>query len=213
MVQMPAVNTPQFDWIKSNMPRHPQPVPPIFQPEVAADAIVWAAHHKRRELYVGSSSVEAIVGTKIAPGLLDVYLAKSAYSGQQTDELADQNQPNNLWSPVPGDYGAHGSFDDRAQDYSAQLWATKNQDWLTLAVGAGVACLALGAYIGSQPHPKSADEDEITKAEIHSETARRLHQDLNRSSQQERMSLLMRLARWGWKSLNKTDSQSRSNLL
>jgi len=96
MVQMPGVNTPQFGWIKSTMPNKAQPVPPIFQPEIAADAIVWAAHHDRRELYVGGSTIEAILGNKIAPGLLDRYMAKICYSGQQTDEPRDPNRLNNL---------------------------------------------------------------------------------------------------------------------
>ena len=204
MVQMPAVNTPQFDWIKSNMPHKAQPVPPIFQPEVAAEAIFWAAHHKRRELYVGGSTVEAILGTKVAPGLLDRYLATSAYSGQQTDALEDKNRPSNLWETLPGDHGAHGRFDNRAQDSSAQLWATQNQDMLALALGAGVACIAVGAYLGYQAQPQRAviegDEDEITESEIQSEAARQLNQTVNRGSK-ERLPLLVGLARGAWKAL------------
>ncbi len=206
MVQMPAVNTPQFDWIKGNMPHKAQPVPPIFQPEVAAEAIYWAAHHKRRELYVGGPTVEAILGTKIAPGLLDRYLATSGYSGQQTEELEDKNRPNNLWEPLPGDHGAHGSFDNRAQDSSVQLWATQNQDMLALALGAGVACIAVGAYLGSQAQPQQSaatedDEDKITEAEIRSEAGRQLNQTMNRSSKQDRLSLLAGLGRVAWKAL------------
>ena len=204
MVQMPAVNTPQFDWIKSNMPHKAQPVPPIFQPEVAAEAIFWAAHHKRRELYVGGSTVEAILGTKVAPGLLDRYLATSAYGGQQTDALEDKNRPSNLWEPLPGDHGAHGRFDDRAQDSSAQLWATQNQDMLALALGAGVACIAVGAYLGYQAQPQRAvtedDEDEITESEIQSEAARQLNQTMNPGSK-DRLPLLVGLARGAWKAL------------
>jgi len=118
MVQMPALNTPQFRWVKSRLPHKAQPVPPIFQPEVAARAIHYAAHHDRRELYVGMPTIEAIVGNKVAPGLLDHYLARTGYESQQTDEPADPNRPNNLWEPVPGDHGAHGVFDDRASDHS-----------------------------------------------------------------------------------------------
>lgn len=151
MVQMPAVNTPQFGWIKTSMPHQPQPVPPIFQPEVAAEAIVWSAHHKRRELYVGGSTVEAILGTKIAPGLLDLYLAKSGYNGQQTDQSIAPDRTNNLWEPVPnGNYNAHGQFDAQAQDSSLELWAAKNQDWIMLAVGAGVAGIAIWAWLNHQ---------------------------------------------------------------
>ncbi|MDF5732629.1 MAG: SDR family oxidoreductase [Rhizonema sp. PD38] len=104
MVQMPAVNTPQFDWIKNNMPHKSQPVPPIFQPEVAAEAIVWAATHRRRELYVGLPTVEAILGNKVAPGLLDRYLGQTGYKSQQTDEPENHNLPSNLWESLPGDH-------------------------------------------------------------------------------------------------------------
>ena len=115
MVQMPALNTPQFGWVKSRLPRRPQPVPPIFQPEVAAEAIVWAADHDRRELYVGWPTVKAIVGDKVAPGLLDHYLARHGVERQMTDEPEDPDRPDNLWEPVPGDHGAHGRFDHLAR--------------------------------------------------------------------------------------------------
>jgi short-subunit dehydrogenase len=110
MLQMPALNTPQFDWVKSRLPRKAQPVPPIFQPEVAAEAIYFAAHNPRREFYVGLPSVEAIVANKIAPGLLDHYLARTGYHSQQHDGAEDPNRPDNLWQPVPGDHGAHGAL-------------------------------------------------------------------------------------------------------
>src|SRR5215467_14020934 len=145
MVQMPALNTPQFGWVKSRLPHKAQPVPPIFQPEVAARAIHYAAHHGRREMYVGMPTV-AIVGAKVAPGLLDHYLARTGYESQQTDEPADANRPNNLWEPVPGDHGAHGVFDDRASDHSLQLWADTHRGLLALAglglVGAAYAVLS-----------------------------------------------------------------------
>ncbi|HKA54981.1 MAG TPA: SDR family oxidoreductase, partial [Candidatus Binatia bacterium] len=141
MVQMPALNTPQFRWVKSRLPHKAQPVPPIFQPEVAAVAIYWAAHHNRRELYVGWPTVKAIVGNKIVPGLADWYLARTGYEAQQTNEPADPNRPHNLWEPVPGDHGAHGVFDRRATPRSAQLWATTHRGWLALA-GVGLAGLA-----------------------------------------------------------------------
>jgi NAD(P)-dependent dehydrogenase (short-subunit alcohol dehydrogenase family) len=136
MVQLPALNTPQFSWVKSRLPREPQPVPPIFQPEVAARAIYWAAHERRRELYVGWPTVKAIVGNKAAPGLADWYLARMGYDAQQTDEPVAPGRRDNLWEPVPGDHGAHGSFDERSKDASAQLWATTHRGLFALA-GAG----------------------------------------------------------------------------
>jgi hypothetical protein len=126
------------------MPYHPQPVPPIFQPEVAADAIFWAAHHRRREVYVGTSSVLTILGNKVAPWLADRYLARTAYSSQQTGKPMDTERPGNLFEPVSGDRGAHGSFDGQSHASSPQLWATKNRRWLELAgVAAGAALVRL----------------------------------------------------------------------
>ncbi len=133
MVQMPALNTPQFSWVKSRLPRKPQPVPPIFQPEVAAEAIVWAAHHDRAELYVGWPTVKAIVGNKIAPRFADWYLARMGYDAQQTKEPVPPARKDNLWETVPGDHGTHGKFDARSSDCSAQFWMTKNRAWLVLA--------------------------------------------------------------------------------
>jgi NAD(P)-dependent dehydrogenase (short-subunit alcohol dehydrogenase family) len=144
MVQLPAVNTPQFDWVKSRLPCKAQPVPPIYQPEVAAEAILWAAEHTPRELDVCGSTVVSIWGDKFAPGIGDRYLAKTGYDSQQTDEPEDPNRPYNLWEPVPGDHGAHGRFDDRAHDTSAQLWARMHATWLLAGVsvaGAGLAAL------------------------------------------------------------------------
>ncbi len=147
MVQMPALNTPQFSWVKSRLPRKAQPVPPIFQPEVAAEAIVWAAHHDRRSLMVGWPTVEAIVGNKIAPGLLDAYLARPGFDAQMTGEPEDPGRPDNLWEPVDAghDRGAHGTFDRRSSATSWQLWANMHRGWLALAGGglAGLACVAL----------------------------------------------------------------------
>src|SRR5213596_2438435 len=120
MVQLPALNTPQFGWVKSRLPRKAQPVPPIFQPEVAAEAIYFAAHNPRREFYVGAPSVKAIVANKIAPGLLDRYLARTGYDSQQYDGPEDPNRPDNLWRPVSGDHGAHGAFDAPARECSPQ---------------------------------------------------------------------------------------------
>src|ERR1041384_4039099 len=135
MVQMPALNTPQFGWVKSRLPRNAQPVPPIFQPEVAARAIVWAADHDRLEVYVGWPTVKAIVGNKIVPDVADHYLARTGYDAQQTDGARDSRHRDNLWEPVDSDrdYGAHGAFDARATDHSYQLWATTHRGWLGLA--------------------------------------------------------------------------------
>jgi NAD(P)-dependent dehydrogenase (short-subunit alcohol dehydrogenase family) len=130
MVQMPALNTPQFTWSKSRMPRRAQPVPPIYQPEVAADAIVWAAQHYRREWCVGGSTAVVITGNKMAPGFGDWYLAQQGYGAQQHDGHEDPNRPNNLYEPVDDDrdFGAHGEFDDRAHAHSCQLWADQRRD-------------------------------------------------------------------------------------
>ena len=145
MVQLPAMNTPQFSWVKSRLPNKPQPVPPIYQPEVGAEAILFAAHHDRREMYVGYPTVEAIVGDKIAPGFADKYLAKNGYDAQQTSEPVEPDRRDNLWEPVPGDHGAHGEFDERASASSPQLWANVNRNWLAIA-GAGLAGLAAGFF-------------------------------------------------------------------
>jgi short-subunit dehydrogenase len=143
LVHLPAVNTPQFDWVKSRLPNRAQPVPPIFQPEVAAKAIYWAAHHRRRELMVGWPTVKAVLADKAVPGLADRRLARTGYSAQQTDEPAAPNRPNNLWAPVPGDHGAHGRFDERAHRRSLQLWASTHRGWLAGGL-AGTALLAGG---------------------------------------------------------------------
>jgi NAD(P)-dependent dehydrogenase (short-subunit alcohol dehydrogenase family) len=138
MLQMPALNTPQFGWVKSRLPRKAQPVPPIFQPEVAAEAIYFAAHNPRREFYVGMRSVKAIVANKIAPGFLDHFLARTGYDSQQYDGPEDRNRPDNLWQPVPGDHGTHGAFDARARSWSPQLWTSEHRTLISLAA------LALG---------------------------------------------------------------------
>ena len=140
MVQMPALNTPQFGWVRSRLPRKPQPVPPIFQPEVAAEAIVWAAQHRRNELWVGWPAVKAIWGNKFIPRELDYYLARTGYDSQQTDEPVDQDRKDNLWEPLPGDHGAHGSFDNRAHRRSYQWWANTHRGGLALA-GTALAML------------------------------------------------------------------------
>ena len=143
MVQLPAMNTPQFSWVKSRLPRKPQPVPPIYQPELAAEAIIYAAYQNRREMEVGMSTVLAVEGNKVFPGLMDRYLARTNYEAQQTDQPVEADRRDNLWTPVPGDHGAHGTFDDRAGNSSPQLWANMNRRWLALAGGA-LAGLMLG---------------------------------------------------------------------
>jgi len=144
VVELPAMNTPQFEWVKSRLPRSPQPVPPIFQPEVAARALYWSAHHRRREVDIGSPTVEAIIANKFFPGYLDRYLASHGYDAQQTDEPADRQRPNNLWNPLPQDFGAHGRFDERARSRSVQAWITTHRSWLAMGLGvaAGVAGIA-----------------------------------------------------------------------
>ena len=117
MVQLPAVNTPQFTWARGKLPRTPQPVPPIFQPEVAADAIVWAAHNPQREVMVGGPTVKAIIGNAIAPSFADRYLARNAFGAQQTNEPANGSRPDNLFTPVDGTQAAHGPFDDQAKSH------------------------------------------------------------------------------------------------
>jgi NAD(P)-dependent dehydrogenase (short-subunit alcohol dehydrogenase family) len=146
MVQLPAMNTPQFSWVKSRLPRKPQPVPPIYQPEIGADAVLFAAHNDRREMYVGYPTVEAIIGDKIAPGFADWYLARNGYDAQQTNEPVEPDRRDNLWESVPGDHGAHGTFGDRAIMSSPQLWISKHRKWLALA-GAGLTGFTIGAFL------------------------------------------------------------------
>jgi short-subunit dehydrogenase len=149
VVNMPAMNTPQFDWVLTRLPRKPQPVPPIFQPEVGARAVYWAAHHAPRELLVGWPTVEAVWGNKFIPGLLDHYLAATGYQAQQYDGPPPPDRKNNLWSPVPGPYGAHGDFDARSLDSSPEVWLATNRNWLMVALAsvAGVAYAALRGWL------------------------------------------------------------------
>ncbi len=139
MVQMPAMNTRQFDWVKSRLPRHPQPVPPIYQPEVAAAMVYHAAHHYRREWFVGFSTVKAIQGNKLFPGYGDYYLARMGYGAQQYDGKTNPDRPNNLDRPLDEDrdWGARGDFDARSTDFSLQCWLDRNPDWVGV-VGAGL---------------------------------------------------------------------------
>jgi NAD(P)-dependent dehydrogenase (short-subunit alcohol dehydrogenase family) len=141
MVQLAGFNTPQFQWGRVHIPKHPQPLPPYFQPEVAARGIAWAARHpRRRELWVGYPAVKAIVGERLAPWLGDRILAKEAYEGQMTDRAIASDRPDNLYEPAEGDYGTHGPFDEGARTRSAQLWAATHRT-ATLGIGAAVAVL------------------------------------------------------------------------
>jgi NAD(P)-dependent dehydrogenase (short-subunit alcohol dehydrogenase family) len=149
MVQLPAVNTPQFSWLRSRLRRHAQPVPPIFQPEVAAAAVVYAADHpRRREYWVGGSTVATLVANAVAPGILDRYLARTGFQSQQTDQPHDPTQPGNLWRPaddrVGHDYGAHGEFDEQAKTRSWQLWASQHHGLLAGTTGAALVLGLIG---------------------------------------------------------------------
>ena len=139
MVHLPAVNTPQFRWLRSRMPRKPQPFGTIYQPEVAAAAIVWASEYPRRELNVGGGTTRAIIANSFAPGALDHYLARVGYDGQLGDEPEEPGRADNLFDPLPGDAGAHGAFDELATSHSPHLWTNTHRG----AVGAVVALLAL----------------------------------------------------------------------
>lgn len=146
MVQMPAVNTPQFSWVLSRLPKHAQPVPPIYEPEVAARAVVFAADHpRRREYWVGGSTVATLAANAVVPAILDRYLAKTGFSSQQTEQDRDPDQPANLFAPADGpggkDFGAHGAFDGRATATSAQQWVAQHLKPL----GVGAAALVVGA--------------------------------------------------------------------
>jgi len=145
MIQLPAVNTPQFSWVKSRLPDKAQPVPPIYQPEIIAGAVTYVADHYRREMYLGYSTIKAIWGNRIAPWYADSYLARTGYKSQQTGQKADPNRPNNLWHPVDDkeDHGAHGSFDNKAIEWSPQVWADKNIGLLALV---GVAFVSLFTF-------------------------------------------------------------------
>ncbi len=147
MVQMPAVNTPQFSWVLSRLPRQAQPVPPIYQPEVAARGVLYAADHPhRREYWVGASTMATLAANAIAPSLLDRYLGKTGIGSQQTDQPHDPEAPVNLWEPADGDsgkdYGAHGIFDDQARQGDLQLWASHHHGLVGAAAAGLVAAVA-----------------------------------------------------------------------
>ena len=145
MVQLPGHNTPQFSQVKTTLPRHPQPVPPIFQPELAADAIVWASEHRRREVWVGGSTYKVILGGFLAPAGADRYLARTNYDGQQTDLPIEPDRPDYLYRHVPGDPGAHGIFDADARERSLAWAVSRHRRAVTLMGAAAALAAALGA--------------------------------------------------------------------
>jgi NAD(P)-dependent dehydrogenase (short-subunit alcohol dehydrogenase family) len=146
MVQLPGLNTPQFGWVRNRLPKHARPVAPVFQPEVAADGIVWAAEHDRRELWIGGSTAMTIVGNALAPGLADRYLGRKVVQGQQVQDKPDpSDRPDYLFEPLPDDRGAHGIFDGEAKARSLQLELTKRRRPLLLAGGLAVAGALAGA--------------------------------------------------------------------
>ncbi len=144
LVHLPAVNTPQHTWSKSRMPRKAQPVPPIFQPELAAEAIYHAAYHYRREWTLAMITDLVLAGNALAPGVGDWYMARTGYESQMTDEPEDPDRPHNLWNPLPGDYGAHGRFRAKARSWSVQWWLTRHRwaVWLVAALLVGLGIMA-----------------------------------------------------------------------
>jgi NAD(P)-dependent dehydrogenase (short-subunit alcohol dehydrogenase family) len=144
MVNLPAMNTPQFEWVRSRLSRHPRPVPPIYQPEIAAKAVMWAADHPRRQLNVAGVTSATIWANKLFPALIDRYLSRTNYEAQQTDYPPEPNRKDNLFEPVPGDLGPHGRFDEQAKTTSVQLWLNTHR---LLAGGVGAAAAVLGAIV------------------------------------------------------------------
>jgi NAD(P)-dependent dehydrogenase (short-subunit alcohol dehydrogenase family) len=157
VVNMPALNTPQFSWCKSRMPRKAQPVPPIFQPEVGAEAVYWAAHQTHREVFVGWPTVQAIWGQRFVPGFLDHYLAWMAWDGQMYDGAQDPNRPIDLYEPVPGHQGAHGDFDSRARASSWEVALTTRASWVATA---GSALMGLAVRALAKP-ARSRSNDQL----------------------------------------------------
>lgn len=157
VVQLPAVNTPQFEWARNKLPHRAQPLPPIFEPEVIAEAIHYAARHPRREYWLGFPAVKAILAQKLAPGIADHILADQGYSGQMTDEPRLAGRPDNLFESVSGDYGARGRFSNRATDNSPTIWASEHRDALLAVAGfvalGAVAATALRLLAARDPLP------------------------------------------------------------
>jgi hypothetical protein len=146
MVQLPGLNTPQFNWCQCKLPNHPMPVPPIFQPEVAARTIYYAAHHRRREIYCGGSTVKVIVGTKLSPSAGDFYLARTGIDSQQMQDVpVTPERPSNLFEPVGREAATHGRFDSEAKGRSLQAWAATHRPLVAGALGAVVAAAGAAA--------------------------------------------------------------------
>ncbi len=143
VVHLPAMNTPQFSWGRTRLPRHPQPVPPIFEPEVAAEAIYYAAHHRRREIFVGGPTIKAVYGQDVVPGFADWYLGRTAVNGQQTNEPVRPDRPDNLFEPVPGAYAAHGDFTGKAKSFSLQNWINLRRVPVGIAAAAAATAVVL----------------------------------------------------------------------
>jgi NAD(P)-dependent dehydrogenase (short-subunit alcohol dehydrogenase family) len=152
MVQMPAVNTPQFSWVLSRLPRHAQPVAPIYEPELVARSVMYAADHpQRREYWVGTSTMLTLAANAVAPGLLDRYLGRTGFDSQQTSQPQDPDAPVNLWEPADGrgghDFGAHGVFDSQAVNRDPQLWASKHHGVLGAAVAATAGLVGAASWL------------------------------------------------------------------
>jgi NADP-dependent 3-hydroxy acid dehydrogenase YdfG len=156
VVNLPAVNTPQFSWVKSRLPRQPQPVPPIYQPEVIARAVRFISKHPRKKIDVAMSAIIAVNAEKIAPAFADWYLSKNGYKSQQTDEPVSPDRKDNLWSALPGDAGAHGSFDSKARSFSLSLWL--NMYRAPLTIGGGFALAFLAGFLGEKARSTSTLE-------------------------------------------------------
>lgn len=148
MVQLPAMNTTQFKFVKTRLPFKPRPMGTIYQPEIAAEVIEFASRNPRREYYVGWPTVKAIVGNKIAPWYADWVLSRNGYQGQMTDEPEDPERKHNLWQPLPGDHGAHGTFDQKARDFSAVTWASLHKG----AVAASLLVVAGALFLVNRLH-------------------------------------------------------------
>lgn len=152
MLQLPAVNTPQFTWGRNKMPRKAQPVPPIYQPELIGQAAYWAAHHRKRQMYLGGSTAIVINANKVVPGLGDRYLALTGYRSQMRDEPREPNKPDNLFTPVDEnkDYGAHGAFDDRAISHSYEMWTSEHLPLVLAGLAAGLGAMGVGLALVSR---------------------------------------------------------------
>ncbi len=149
MVALPGVNTPQFDWVRNNLGRRAKPASPPYQPELIAEAIHFAAHTRRKTIQIAWPTVESIWGDRFASSLLDRYLARTAISGQLSDEPLPPDYRDNLYEPVPGDHGAHGRFDAKARRINSKFWFTRHRNALTALLGAALA--AAGAAYTRSP--------------------------------------------------------------